>query len=274
MNKEELIEVFDETLEVLRDSSYENEKGEKIDLDTTILEEGTAYYGTIPNMIKIPRKVKHNTTISVVEKDTFEAAKDLGEHCGVLNMASFSRPGGGVLNGSSAQEEELCRRSNLYLSLVYFHHQDYEQLYQEHSDDDARYPIPVYGGIYSPHVAVFRDLDYNFLDKPFHCNVITVSAVKKPTIKGEEMDERATKMMKGKIRTIFRLAILHALKDLVLGAFGCGSYGCPPDHVARLFKEILKEEEFKGKFQNIVFAIKEDKNSKGKNLTAFKKVFE
>lgn len=273
MNKEDLIEVFDETLEVLKESSYENNKGEKIDLDVTILEEGTAYYSNIPNMVKVPGQKKYETKISVVEKDTFEAAEELGNHCGVLNMASFSKPGGGVLKGSSAQEEELCRRSNLYQSLVYFHNQDYEQLYDEPSGD-CQYPIPVYGGIYSPQVTVFRDLNYDFLDTPFHCNVITVSAVKKPNVKEEEMDERSTKLMKGKIRTILRIAILHTLKDLVLGAFGCGSYGCPPEHVARLFKEILREAEFKGKFENIVFAIIEDKNSKGKNLSSFKKVFE
>lgn len=274
MNKENLAEVFDETLDIIRKSEYENNKGEKIDLDTTILEEGTAFYQNVPNMTHTPGQRNYKTQVVVLEKDTFEAAKELGEHCGVLNMASFSRPGGGVLKGSSAQEEELCRRSNLYLSLSYYHNQDYEHLYEACSDESSQYPIPVYGGIYSPNVTVFRGLDYELLEKPFHCNVISVPAVKKPRLtKNGDMEERETKMMKGKIRTMLRIAILHSLKDLVLGAFGCGSYGCPASQTAKLFKDILRETEFKGRFEKIVFAIIEDKNSNGKNLNAFKEVF-
>lgn len=273
MNKENLIEVFEETLETIKESGYENNEGKKIDLDTTILEEGTTFYKNIPNTTRILGQKNHKTQVMVVEKDTFEAAKELGEHCGVLNMASFSRPGGGVLKGSSAQEEELCRRSNLYLSLAYYHNQDYEQLY-ENCSEDPQYPIPVYGGIYSPNVTVFRGVDYKFLNTPHHCNVISVPAVRKPNLVNGEMDDRATKTMKGKIRTIFRIAIVHSLKDLVLGAFGCGAYGCPAEQTAKLFKEILKESEFKGRFEKVVFAIIEDKNSNGKNLSAFKKVFE
>ena len=39
------------------------------------------------------------------------------------------------------------------------------------------------------------------------------------------------------------------------GPLGCGVYACPPEQVAREMKSVLLENEFKGWFKRIVFAV-------------------
>lgn len=63
--------------------------------------------------------------------------------------------------------------------------------------------------------------------------------------------------MLNKIRTIFRLGVEHGKDSLILGAFGCGAYKLPVSDVARLFKQVMSEPEFAGKFRLIAFAILE-----------------
>lgn len=47
--------------------------------------------------------------------------------------------------------------------------------------------------------------------------------------------------IKNKIRTIFRIGLIHGHDSLVLGALGCGAFRNPPRHVARLFHEVMDE---------------------------------
>ena len=67
--------------------------------------------------------------------------------------------------------------------------------------------------------------------------------------------------IKNKIRTIFRIGLVHGHDSLVLGALGCGAFRNPPRHVARLFHEVMDEPEFKNKYRRVVFAILDDHNA-------------
>lgn len=57
---------------------------------------------------------------------------------------------------------------------------------------------------------------------------------------------------------------------LVFGALGCGAFRNPPRVIARTFKDILVEDEWKGYFEEIIFAILDRPG--GPNLQAFHEI--
>lgn len=76
----------------------------------------------------------------------------------VLNFASATNPGGGVVKGSSAQEEAICRCSTLYPNLKA--ERAWEKFYAPHRR--ARDPLHNDDCIYTPGVMVFKaDTDYD-----------------------------------------------------------------------------------------------------------------
>jgi uncharacterized protein (TIGR02452 family) len=58
-----------------------------------------------------------------------------------------------------------------------------------------------------------------------------------------------------KIRTIFRIGKAHLHDSLVLSALGCGAFANPPVHIAKLFHQVMEEDEFRDVFKLIDFAI-------------------
>lgn len=224
------------------------------------------------------------TRIEVMELDTLKAAQLLDNPL-VLNMANRHQPGGGVLKGAAAQEEYLFRVSNYYRFLYQF------------SDIGSSFKVPRrlesypldrnYGGVYSPSVTVFRQTEqegYAKLEQPFEVSCIAVAAISQPNLLRDHNDQywledSFIEPTKRKIRTIFNIALFHNHTHLVLGAFGCGAFENPPNHVALLFKEVLEEPSYKNQFSHIIFAILDNHNSykwfnpEG-NLKPFQKVFE
>lgn len=236
-------------------------------------------------------------TISVVDQDTFDAAIDLGglstgqtstqpasstsqspiSRVAVLNLASEKSPGGGWLNGALAQEECLCYRSSLYLSL----HKSF-------------YPLQSVSALYTPDVVIIREsfsqghrllvprLDNTTLPV---VSVISVAAIRRPDIDVVKVDlgngkfseysvfaRRADRVLtKDKMRISLRVAALKGHRKLVLGALGCGAFKNPTSVVADCWLEVLQESEFAGGWwEDIVFAVL-DKGSDGDNAARDKK---
>lgn len=110
----------------------------------------------------------------------------------------------------------------------------------------------------------------------FEVSVITVAAPRGPGVKVDERDGRrkfARKQdledLREKIRLVYRCAAHNFQTSLVLGAMGCGAYGCPPEDVAREMRSVLQDEEFTGWFENVVFAVYAAGHVGQRNLEAF-----
>lgn len=54
---------------------------------------------------------------------------------------------------------------------------------------------------------------------------------------------------------VLRVAASNLHRRLILGAIGCGAFGHPPREVAECWKTVLQENEFKGWFDGITFAV-------------------
>ena len=283
MTKEDRVEIFRETMNILKKNEYKAPSGKYVSFDNLhkLIEETKFYSTKITNNYESLEKYK--TIVEVVNMDCLYDAKLLigeGLHPAVLNMASFHTPGGGVEKGSAAQEESIFRRTNIALSLYQFHAvgENYGLKQRE-----ERYPLDYnFGGIYSPEVTVFRKSESDgceLLEDPFKVDVITVSAIKNPTLKDGHIVPWVCDTLMNKIRQIFDMAIANGNDSLVLGAFGCGAYGTPPEHMANLFKKVLENEKYKTAFRVVSFAIIDDKNAykahnpEG-NLKPFKFVFD
>lgn len=169
----------------------------------------------------------------------------------VLNLASERKAGGGWQNGALAQEEALCYRSSLYLSLY-----------------KSYYPLPSLSAIYSPSVLIIRDAmsrGHTLLtptqpptDLPV-TSVISVAALRRPALsedKEKYKNEGQRAETKRKIRLTLRVAAMHGHTKIVLGALGCGVFANPPKEVAKCFLEVMRETEFQGGWwEEVVFAI-------------------
>ena len=250
-----LITVFEETQNIISIGGYKDSFGEWHEVEKP---KSQTFYRTLKPTER-GLKFDYPSKIYVEEIDTLQKAKELGPECVILNMASSFKPGGGVIKGAKAQEEDLCRRSNLYPSLLYF---------------EDKYPIPKFGGIYTKDIQVFRSVgQYNLLHEPFFFSCISFPGIKLEDPANIGNEEKFMINLKGKIRGILRIAVLKKHGKLVLGALGCGAYKNPPDLVAKAFKEVLEEKEFEDRFEEICFAILPDRKGGDKNKKEFLKVF-
>ncbi len=201
-------------------------------------------YDNVIMSMNIPKmKGSQPTTLKVIEQDCIYAALEAppGRTC-ILNMADWTHAGGAVDAGSRAQEEELFRRSNLHMHL----HQSY-------------YPLRLLQTVYSTDVEFFKegfDKGFTRMEVPRKFDVISAPALCGPetTADGQHfVYPKDVDTMRAKIRNLILIAAEHRVDTLILSAWGCGAFHCPPTHTAQLFKEVI--EEYDGLIPNITFAI-------------------
>jgi len=279
-------EIFHQTVEIVKSGGYAL-SGSRIAVDNSEIAKKSEFYDARISLGASASGQTSETRFSVVEADCLETAEMLlkaGFSPCVLNMASRRNPGGGVLNGAGAQEENIFRRSNIMASL--YQYADYAAQYGL-SKSAKQYPLDAScGGIYSPDVTVFRSSEhtgYRLLNTPYQVAVVSVAAMNRPDlvrIDGRyRIADHHIEPTKEKMRTILRIAGKHGHKALVLSAFGCGAFCNPPEHVALLFREVFAESEFKRLFTLVVFAIIDDRNTRKShnpqgNVLPFQEVFD
>ena len=207
---------------------------------------------------------KANVVVS--KKRTYEAAKAYkGNHVAVHNFASATNPGGGVVNGAGAQEECLCRCSNLYFCL---NTPDmWGMFYTPHRA--AHDPIHNDDIIYTPNIVVFKtDTDRPELmerDDWYIVDVITCEAPnlrEKPSnrynsgdgTRAVTLSDRELQVIHEKrLRRMLDSAVMNHADTVILGAFGCGAFCNEPQVVATAAANVVRDYMYA--FKNIEFAV-------------------
>lgn len=173
----------------------------------------------------------------------------------VLNLANPVNPGGGVRHGSKAQEEDLCRKSSLLLSLesskasAYY---KYNKSLNTYMGSDAV--------MITPQVEIIKDENGNLLEESVIVSVMTCAA---PMLRyGMEglTNQEYQDMVYGRITGMLKVAAYLGYEVLILGAFGCGAFSNDAHVVSNLFYKALKEFDYDGMkaedfFRRIDFAV-------------------
>ena len=257
--REDNIEIFEDTTafvdesEKLQKAIVTTRKSQKLYLEADVIPDPVKRYGKQAKVI-------------VSGKRTLEAASAYkGKRTCILNFASATNPGGGVVHGSSAQEEALCRCSTLYFML------DTDELMRDFYIPHRKAGNALYNDdlLYSPGVyAIKSDISYPKRlseDKWYKVNVITCAAPnlrEKPSnMMNPDGGKQVAKISEGdlsvllekRIRRIFAVAAADGNEVLILGAFGCGAFRNPPKIVAKAFHKVF--EEYEDCFDTVEFAV-------------------
>ena len=273
--RESNIKVFEDTClriktsKALQDSIKLSNKSQDI-----ILEKDTIDV----DKVRFPGPVK----IHITKSRSFDAAREYTNgKVAVHNFASATNPGGGVVKGSSAQEECLCRCSTLYKNLT--EQECYDKFYTPHRQGlSALHNDDI---IYTPDVVIFKDDDYNYLNPTdwMKVDIITCAApnlrenpkneynAESSTDKIDISDDELYQLHLKRAKRIMDIAAYKGADILILGAFGCGAFRNNPKVVAKAYKDAVAD--YRHAFKEIEFAIYCGSAKDEGNYTAFKEAF-
>ena len=206
--------------------------------------------------------------IVVSRKRSFEAARSYvgkGDRVCVLNFASSSNPGGGVVNGAGAQEECLCRTSTLFFTLDT--DENWRRFYNPHRR--AKSPLHNDDILYAEGITVFKSDTAVPETLPesdwYEVDVMSCAAPnlrERPSNRynpgdGETRlildDAQLRELHERRDARIFDVAVQKQVDVLVLGAFGCGAFCNNPAVVADVMLSLARK--YARAFKVIEFAV-------------------
>ena len=183
----------------------------------------------------------------------------------VLNFANAVSPGGGVTRGARAQEEDLCRKSTLYVSLKSSEASCYYTYNRKHYSNMGTDSM-----VLSPYVEVFKDEKGNYLQESAVVSVLSCAAPMVLFGKWTSM-KRYREILYRRICAIIKCAVVNGYKFLVLGAWGCGDFGNDPKLISDLFYDAFQTIGTSD-FEIVEFAVL-CKSERSRNFTAFSERF-
>jgi len=243
-----------------------------VELDPRVCQQTCMKFAHPPRHLPTPAivenigaRVSMYQRIKISQRDCVLAAMELAQPGKpppmLMDAGSRGHFGGGYENGARAQEEELCRRSNLA------HCVD-----PQHGQAALFHPLEPTGCVYVPSVQFFRagiEDDYAVCmleDKSMNkvrstsLAVGIVSATRNPVlVSGKLRSDIATSTQEA-ISNFLHCARAYGHTDVVLVPLGCGAYRNPPSHIAALFDtalcELLPDGRMLGEcFDQITFAV-------------------
>lgn len=182
-------------------------------------------------------KCKSKTIISVIREDSIVASYPYKRPL-VLVFADDREPGGCVKAGGGMQEESIFRRTSIHRCLL-----------------KDLYPIKDDECLYCPNLPVVFDSEQNGYATMFDtcASFVACAAVKSPHLLAghSRMRQEDVERVAMKTRMLLGLAHVQDHDCLVLGAWGCGAYSCPPKHVAEIMIDTVLNYS---RIERVVFA--------------------
>ncbi len=260
MGRDDNVIIFEDTMKmcrehpVLREAMMSSVKAEKLILEgDAVLRTDFAKFDTPANIV-------------VSKKRSFEAAAAYkGMKTMVHNFASATNPGGGVVHGSTAQEECLCRCSTLYPNLNT--KEMWDGFYGPHRV--AHNPLHNDDCIYTPDVVVFKSDTASPVtmkeEEWYKVDVITCAApnlrdrpanMMNPGEGNNKISITAQELLalhEKRMGRILDIAVAEGVEVVILGAFGCGAFMNSPEVVAWAMGNVMKE--YRNCFKVVEFAV-------------------
>ena len=215
-------------------------------------EEGTRLYGPAAlEALRAERARGATPRVEVIDATTQEGAQRFADaNAVILNFASARNPGGGFFGGAKAQEEELCRCSGLYRTLL--RQPEYYEVHR--AERTLLYSDRL---IHWPGVPFFRlAAKAPFLEAPFTVGVITAPAPNAGAIRRNRPEEASELEVtfERRWRNVLAVAAERGHRVAVLGAWGCGAFRNDPAMVAATAARAL-EAGVAAPLERVVFAI-------------------
>jgi len=256
--------MLSDTLKILKQGWY-NKNGKKIELKLSLREMEKI-------QVYLPEDVQRNANqkdfkpcysmgrcgYDCENMDSFELARRCGNSFEfskgkqpeilVLNFANPIYPGGGVRRGAMAQEESLCLKSSLLLSLE----SDQAKKYYEYNKS-LNTSMGSDALMITPYVEIIKDEKGKLLDNTVVVSVLTCAApMKTKDLEGMTQQEYE-KMIYDRIMSMLKCVAYLKYDNLILDAWGCGNFGNDAHIISDLFYRVLKDFDYNGRSESSIF---------------------